>query len=582
MQRPTIPEAVADWHLQAPEESSLSESLRVRLSRLTIDDTVVLLSAVALLTVALPFTFTPSSTPRLIVVLALLPLGILRLGGGVARRDLASCLAAAFLAWVTLSSSLSDAPGVALLGAYGRDTSAVILIGAVGGWAIARHLSEDGRQLLVPVMLGCLVLNALVCILQVVTRAPGGTLSLVNGRAFGLLTGPIFFGALMAGGASLVSAGVGGLSRRPTLILVGVFAACANLSGSRFPVALGLAGVVVVLALQRRTRSVVSFVLAYLLGLVLSTGLSAFFTSNVSAAGRADSEAAGRLRAWRYGLEAVVDRPLFGWGAGNFRPAVQGRFSADFTSRHARDELSQIWFDPHNIVVAFAVGFGIVGLVLCGAFVWFAVQRVSGPLLAFAAVVAASWLLEPAALVTLPIALVALGAAFRPSDVPDAETHASPAKHLGTLLALVGVMAGMTFLVIDVRLANAIKSNQPDRVAEAARWTPWDPVAANAVAAAYFNGADDAASRQTALGWMKRSRDRQPDWPFYHNAIAEIYLSLDDPEAARAELEAALELQPWNVQSLELMLEVARRTEDAERLADATAALCLMEVDSCS
>ncbi len=551
--------------------------------RLPIGDIAVAAAAAVYLLATFPFLYMPSATPRLAAILCLLPLGAALLCRDVRDRDRAATAAVAVSVWIVASSALSAAPGVALLGAYGRETSALIYVGSIAGWAIARRLSSGGLQYFNVVLLGALVVTALVGFLQLAVRSGSWILFLVDGRAFGLSSGPIYFGAVTAGGAAYVCAR--GLRSRIAFPLVVLFAAAANLSGSRFPVAVGFVTICALAAHRRAWVQLVGSAGAYLAGVVTSSWVSSLLGDATTATGRATSEAAGRLDAWRYGAQAIGDKPVFGWGAGNFRPAVQGRFSAEFSARHASQELSQIWFDAHNILVGLAVSFGVVGLLLCVAFAWFATRHASGPLLVFTAVVGVTWLLEPTGLVTLPLALLTLGASQASNEASGVIERSEPTRvspdSMSRLLVLGGLTLALLFVLIDVQLSSAVRSQRPEEVARAARWTPWDPVAANVVAAAYVNFVGDVAAHRSAAVWLERARDRQPDWPFYYNKIAEVRLTLGDNLGARRSLEDALALQPWNAQSLDLMRIVAERTGDGELRDSTDLALCRLGVTGC-
>ena len=574
---------------------------------LTFDDLCAAVLATWLLLVTLPITFVQGSSSRMIAMIAVIPLGLGRLAQDARRGEKPAIAGSLVVVWVILASVAATSPLLALLGAYGREASGLIYIAAIAAWALGRRTSPGGRYLFGVAVIAALICNLGVSVLQLVMRRSTGALSLVDGRTFGLLNGPIYFGAVMAGGAALVSAWRNNIRRWAALGLIALFAGAANWSGSRFPVAIGLVCVVGFPAFHRRWRDAIEAVATYLVAVVVSTWVANWLTDSATATGRAGAEAAGRLDAWGYGLKAVTDSPIWGWGPGSFRPAVQGRFTADFTARHAQQELTQIWFDAHNIVIAVAVSLGVVGLVLCLAFVWLGARSAGGPLLMFAGAVGATWLLEPAGVATLPIAFLAFGVSQLPTteriptiegelvlpghddagvgEEAPAETCTTetepPTDRYGKALALAGLAIASMYLLTNVRLWSAVKSGDPARVESAATWTPWDPVAANAVASAYVGFTDDLQGRRDALRWMEKARDRQPDWPFYYNKIAELRLSLNDDERARDELFAALELQPWNAQSLFLLTVVADRQNDTELYEYADERLCRIGAWDC-
>jgi O-antigen ligase len=585
MMAPVATDRVMDEPNGPVSDPDAGESTRVPPSpSLTFDDWAALAFCVALAIVAMPFAHFPDSTPRMVVVLCALPLGLVSLAAAVRHRDRAAIAATAFVVWAVVCAWFADARGMALLGSFGRDTSALVVAAGFGLWAIGRRVSERGRALAPHVLLACMGLSACFGVLQVLIRASGGGLfGLVGGRAHGLGGGHIYFGATMAGAACLVAV----TQRARTWQwcgLVFVFAACANLSGSRFPVAVGLVGGIIALGLRRELKSVLAWSGIYVAAVLVSSYLLSLVPGTESAADRAGSEASGRFDAWQYAWNAFLERPVFGWGPVGFRGAVQGRFTPEFTALHAQNELSQIWWDAHNVIVGVTVSYGVIGIALVTWFTVVAARSARGPLAVFAAVVATTWLLEPAGLATFPLVMVCLGiamAARRTGDVTAATEVPGPSVDVRRLLLLAGCVFGSLYLLTDMRLERATTRRDPDAVAAAARWAPWDPVAANTAAAAYANFDGSEPALRTALEWMEKARDRQPDFPFYSNKIAQLRMILGDDEGARVALDDALELQPWNVTSLQLMYVLADRTDDDALLTDMHDRLCTLGSDFC-
>jgi uncharacterized protein HemY len=127
----------------------------------------------------------------------------------------------------------------------------------------------------------------------------------------------------------------------------------------------------------------------------------------------------------------------------------------------------------------------------------------------------------------------------------------------------------------------AMLSREPQAIASAASWTPWDPVAANLAAAGYANFDGSEPALREAVHWLERAHQRQPDWPFYLNKIAQLRLLLGDNEEARSALDEAQKLQPWNVQSLDLVYALAYRTNDQSLLDETRDRLCTLGPDFC-
>src|SRR5688500_3781031 len=84
------------------------------------NDLVALTVSAALAVLALPFAYFPASTPRMVVVLCALPLGLAGLISAVRARDRCSVVATAIVLWALVCALMSGAPWVAALGAYGR------------------------------------------------------------------------------------------------------------------------------------------------------------------------------------------------------------------------------------------------------------------------------------------------------------------------------------------------------------------------------------------------------------------------------------------------------------------------------
>ena len=236
------------------------------------------------------------------------------------------------------------------------------------------------------------------------------------------------------------------------------------------------------------------------------------------------------------------------------------------------------------MIVGVTVAFGVIGLALVTWFVVLAVRSARGPLAVFAAVVATTWLLEPAGLATFPLVMVCLGVAMsarRPDEATEPAARPSFSLQARRLLVLGGFVLASLYLLTDMRLDAATSRRDPEAVASAAAWAPWDPVAANTVAAAYasFDGSEPAL--RSALEWMEKARNRQPDFPFYSNKIAQLRMILGDDEGARVALDEARRLQPWNVTSLQLTYLLAERTDDDVLLEDMHDRLCTLGDDFC-
>jgi hypothetical protein len=383
------------------------------------------------------------------------------------------------------------------------------------------------------------------------------------------------------------------------LLGVATFALATSLSSSRFPAFVGLLGVIIIasgIPRRRTLGAIASYLAGYFVG-VLVASVSATATSVTDRAVSAGT--AGRLDGWLYGFDAFLERPIAGWGLGRFRPAVQGRWSPEFTALHARDETTAIWFDAHNVVVEIAVTLGIIGIIAATVFAVLAARRSHGPLAAFAAVLAATWLLEPVSYSTLPLVLIAIGASSvkqvemvdgeqgaqtpgseEPADGADRSRsgRAQPAARIAVLL---GVLIGSGVLLASVQLREAARPSATyGELESAAGWLPWDPTAAEVVSSVYLSGGVSRTQTELSAVWMRRAVDRLPDRPYYRNGLAFIELLLADYDAAEHELRTALDLQPWNIRSNELMATLGRLSEQDRLIGEGCTALATMAIPS--
>ena len=239
-----------------------------------------------------------------------------------------------------------------------------MLIGCAGLWGVGRSTTADSRTLLATVVVGALAVSAVAGMFQVGFGIEYGSLALASGRPTGLTANPVYFGALSAGGL------VGALALRrttaksqPLLIAVFVLGCATSMSGSRVALAAAVAGLMALVAVHRDRPTARlsafgagSLVVGVVLDRVLGEGRN-------SVDRLADGAAGGRSDVWRYAIKAWSERPVLGYGPGQFRAAVQGRFEVDFVRDHASDDLTQAWFDAHNVLINMLIAVGVVGVV---------------------------------------------------------------------------------------------------------------------------------------------------------------------------------------------------------------------------
>src|SRR3954471_1399720 len=198
---------------------------------------------------------------RMAPLLAGLPLGVVTLVRLARARDKASLAAVAFLGWAVLGAVASRAPWRSILGQVDGNTQSVVIFLAVFGlWALARTLSERGRSLVGPVLVGALGLSAFVGIAQIVFDVSSGSLGHVGGRAGGLEGNAALYSATLCGAwawcASRSEFAAGARTRLYALAGVLYFALGIGLSGTRVSiVAIAIASVVVCVR-ARNIRSI--------------------------------------------------------------------------------------------------------------------------------------------------------------------------------------------------------------------------------------------------------------------------------------------------------------------------------------
>ncbi len=261
-----------------------------------------------------------------------------------------------------------------------------------------------------------------------------------------------------------------------------------------------------------------------------------------------------RIDAWEAGLRAWIERPITGWGVGNFRQAIQGLVGAGFEQEAPR-------FDAHNVFVELLTTLGLPGLLVFGAFAVACLRWARGPLALAAVTLAWSWLLQPAGLSTLPLAMLLLGMAHTvqaPSTAPP--TSAKWPIHGAAALGL--LFAGAFFLA-DVRLAAAVRDVDAEAVESAAAFFPTDPTVADLVAQGWgvhaeaTAGPERAEAIRSAIEWAERAVSRQSDTPRWLDNLALRQAWSGDYEQAVETLGQALELQPNRSESRDLLMQIA-------------------------
>ena len=550
---------------------------------LTSHDVLVLVAGALFCAGTGPFEF-GGWTLRMAALLAGLPLGVVLLVRLAWNRDRAALAAVMFVAWAFIAALASGAPWRSILGQVdGNTESLVIFLGVFGFWALARRMSDRGRALVGPVLVGALAVSALVGVLQIVLDIRNGPLAHVSGRAGGLEGNAVLFSSTLCGAAawcaSVSTSAASVRSRRVSLALLGFFALAIGLSGSRVSVA-SIVVVSVVICGRARTLSSVRVPAAAFLGLAASwlvqlwTNVGASTTDRLSSAGDA-----GRGGLWRAGISAIVERPILGWGPGRIRPAIQHHFTSDFVRLHQTNDQQYAWNDIHNIVLQMLISVGIVGVVLLTVFVVLAFRRVDFGMGLAAVAVSINWLLQPAGISSLGVAAIFLGASSAFVAAPTERIQRWPRVLTGSAVAL-GLTVGLALVAADLNLRRAVESGDPATVRSAAAWFGEDPFVMDIFVMDSYR-ADGASGRAERMQVALREIAAEPDVPHWWNELAMTQWDNGDFDGMRASIDKALSLQPNHVRSWVQMTAYAKRVGDKDLEATARTHACELGAPVC-
>jgi hypothetical protein len=324
-------------------------------------------------------------------------------------------------------------------------------------------------------------------------------------------------------------------------------------------------------------------------GVAVGTALARELGAENDALSRSTTvQAGGRVDWWIGGLRAVTERPVFGWGPGRFRSALQGDFS--FASVAAGGD-NQSMPDAHNLVVTTLVAIGIPGLLLLAAFAYTVSRRARGIYCSALIAVLIVWLLQPAGLVMLFPFMVLLGVSMPATCNAPAAGHFDrdvsnqrlpQAAWVWAGATAIGVVAASWLLVADYRLANAALDS--DGAAFAA--TEWmflgDPIISDVGATISIrNSLVDEAAGQQVIPQLERTVKLEPTRPYWHARLARAYAAKGDYDGSVASARRALDLQPTSALAWTTLLYVAEHTDDDLLLDESMEAVCLLALDEC-
>jgi len=501
-------------------------------------------------------------SPKAALLLVAIGPGLVVLARQVIAQDRAAVAAVGFLGVAALATVVSPAPQLALLGLYDLGTGLLFVGACVAAWALGRTLSPRGRHVLVLVLVATTAVNALVAWFQTALPAPMEMLEPFQGRAAALLGNPVHVTALGVAALALVGYGLAAARTTParawwlgTAVLLG---GMVQLAGGRAGLAVG--GLLVVwIAVRFGARTAGLLVLAVVVGAIaagVATGGAANASDRVASA-RAEG-LAGRVDRWALALPALEERPILGYGPGQFRRATAPHTTPAAARAFGPDTLSD---DAHDVVVEYATTTGLLGVAALGVWLWCAGRRARGPLAAFALFGGLSLLVQPQNVALTPVLLLALGAA-----APVPLRRAGPRlRTFMVVTALVGVVAGAALLRGDALLARATDGLVLDQARAATAALPGWSVgpATEARAAAYeVLSTHDPSGGPEVLVAARDAVARDPSDPRRWNELGDYELRWGTREAGRRAYEAANRANPWSVRALRSRARLAAEADD--------------------
>ncbi|MGZ4793016.1 MAG: O-antigen ligase family protein [Ilumatobacteraceae bacterium] len=551
--------------------------------KLSTHDVLVLVAGAVFCVGTGPFEFS-SWTPRMAALLAGLPLGMALLVRLAWHRDKAALAALGFLAWGLAGALASAAPMRSFLGQVDGNTQSVVMFaGVFGFWALARTLSERGKTLVGPVLVGALGVSALVGILQIVLDLRSGMLGAFGGRAGGLEGNAVYFSTSLCGAigwcASTALSAADSRARRISLVSVGYFGLAIGLSGSRVSI---IAIVVVCAAVCWRARTLRSLKVptAAVLGLIVSLMMQRSIDTGADSVQRFSGVGSeGRPDLWRAALAAFREHPVLGWGLGRVRPAIQHFFSPEFVRLYQQDDYSATWTDVHNVVIQMLVSVGVIGVMLLLLFVVLANRGANFALALAAVAISLNWLLQPTGLYSLALASVFLGAAGSSVTLTSDRAHRW-LRAVTVCCAVVGLSAALYLIVADLRLRHAVDRADQTAIRSAAAWFGDDPFVIDIFVVDSYSPkvASDRAPREASA---RRLTELEPDVPTWWSELAMTQYDNEDFTGMRSSIDKALALQPNHVRSWVQLVMYARKVGDDDLAATARHRACDLGAPVC-
>jgi len=487
-------------------------------------------------------------------------------------------VAVAFFGWSAMATATSTSPGTSIIGAPGNASGLLALFSYVAAAFLVLQLADSPQRIRMLLRFAALS-AALVAAYGIIQSIEEDLDPLTWGakpwgvtRSFATMGNPDMFGAFMVL-ALFVIVGLwlseGERAWRyaegVAFLLVGT-ATFTSLTRAAWVGA--LVGVVAFALFAVRLRPKIGradVVLALALAVciaVMAVGTTSFADPDANVAERVSSIAdfsakstVGRLETWRVSADALVDRPVTGWGPDNFQSAFESNRSEEF-ARLVGPSVTQA--SAHSTPVQIAVELGVVGAALWAGLLG-AVAMLSARMIWAAAPKSRSALLVPAGIWASCAAYVT-ASLLSPASPPASlllwsmlallvSPLATPvtvaiSRRVRSLTAAVGIVAGcfgaavaVLFVLADTRAAAAANAAlEPDRRVAAAdsaiALNPLSPEYHEVRARAYGDrmivraesGADGSDDFEEALGAMRRAVDAEPENPFRRNTLVSLLL----------------------------------------------------------
>lgn len=500
----------------------------------------------------LPVSFSPSVyatfwTPKAAILLVVVGVGIPTLGQLVVNRDRPSVLALAFLAAAAASALLSTKPALAIFGSYNHGTGLLFYIAVVAAWAIGRATDDLGRRRLLTAFVAAMVISSVAAVAQTLFDLSEFQLGRVHDRADAFMGNPVHLGAATAGAIGIVTWWTVREGRRVHMVLLPLFAAALELSGSRFAV-VAAAGLVIAVVRGPSWRGAIAVVLL-LIGFATGGAIAAAAAapSGTSRAASVTSSAlTPRIEMWKAATRAIADRPFFGFGPGRFREAT-GRLR---TTQMARAEgPDKLFLDAHNVVAEVAVTTGLLGLLLALAWLGLASSQVSGPFAAAAAGILCLTLVQPLSVSTVPVGMLLLAAGSRNVERITVSKSAAAAT---AFTSTVAVLLAATLLVGDFLRRQAELDFDRHAAHQSAHllgvWPePHQLLSKIALYESIIAVPDDPVLLRQSIRFQKDAAERDPSDPSLWVELGLLNLRARDFDAAADDFRLALQADPQSL-----------------------------------